>query len=73
MVGLGLLFVALGVVAAVADTWLFWDRPIQHAVESNRTAWLDRFFLTVSTFGGTMAVLVLGGLTAALTWRRCRA
>jgi undecaprenyl-diphosphatase len=75
LVALGILLAAFASAAVLRDGQLLltWDEPIQRGVESNRTSALDQFFLTVSRFGSTIPVLSLGALTAALTWRRCRA
>jgi len=68
---LGLL--ALAAAARGGEILLTWDEPIQHWVEAHRTSTLDTVFLTISRFGATIPVLVLGTAAAALTWRRCRA
>ncbi len=68
---LGLL--ALAAAARGGEVLLTWDEPIQHWVEAHRTSTLDTVFLTISRFGATIPVLVLGTAAAALTWRRCRA
>lgn len=70
--------VALGLLAVAAalrngQILLTWDEPIQKGVEANRTGTLDTFFRTMSRFGSTIPVLVLGGLAALITWRRCSA
>jgi undecaprenyl-diphosphatase len=74
LITLGVLLAVLAATAVVANSVLLvWDEPIQRQVESSRTSTLDDFFLTMSRFGSTIPVLVLGGLTTMLTWRRCRA
>jgi undecaprenyl-diphosphatase len=72
------LVAALAALAFAAAAWggqvlLTWDEPIQRGVEARRTAALDEFFLTISRFGSTIPVLVLGTLASIVTWRRCRA
>jgi undecaprenyl-diphosphatase len=75
LVAIGALFAFLAVAAASASgsLLLVWDEPIQRAVESSRTAFLDSFFLAVSGLAATSAVLVLAPLLFALAWPRCRA
>ncbi|HEY3142191.1 MAG TPA: phosphatase PAP2 family protein [Acidimicrobiales bacterium] len=75
LLGLGIFLAALAVAAAVANGWLLllWDEPIQREVEANRNSGLDHFFLTISRFGSTIPVLVLGCVGALATWRRCSA
>ncbi len=75
MLTLAAVFAALAVSAALwgGQVLLTWDEPIQRAVESRRTAGLNDFFLTVSRFGSTIPVLVLGTTAALVTWRRCSA
>lgn len=73
-----ILAAVLAALAASAALWggqvlLTWDEPIQRGVEARRTAALDDFFLTVSRFGSTIPVLVLGTTAAAVTWKRCHA
>lgn len=72
---LGLLFLSLALAAAIANgqVLLTWDEPIQRTVEANRTAALDDFFRTISRFGSTIPVLVLGSVLTLVTWRRCPA
>lgn len=69
------LLAALAVAAAVSNGQLLltWDEPIQRTIESNRTVMLDQFFLKLTFLGGTVAVLTLGAVGTALSWRRCRA
>jgi undecaprenyl-diphosphatase len=75
LTALGVLLGLLAVAAAMGggQILLTWDEPIQRWVESNRTPTLDDVFLTISRFGSTIPVLVLGTTAAAVTWRRCRA
>jgi undecaprenyl-diphosphatase len=75
LAALGALFLALAASAAVrsGSLLLTWDAPVQRWVEAHRTPGLDTVFLTFSRFGATVTVLVLGSLTALVTWRRCRA
>lgn len=65
----------LAVAAAVGNgqVLLTWDEPIQRSVESNRTPLLNAVFRTLSFLGSTVVVVTLGLVTAALSWRRCRA
>lgn len=65
----------LAVAAAIGNgqVLLTWDEPIQRSVESNRTPQLDAVFRALSFMGSTMVVVTLGLVTAALSWRRCRA
>src|SRR5262245_2964781 len=72
---LGLVLMALALAAAIANgqVLLTWDEPIQRTVEAHRTAALDDFFRTVSRFGSTIPVLVLGTTLTLVTWRRCPA
>jgi undecaprenyl-diphosphatase len=75
LLGLVALF---GVLAIAAAAWggqvlLTWDEPIQRGVEARRTSALDDVFLTISRFGSTIPVLVIGTLASIVTWRRCRA
>lgn len=65
----------LAVAAAVGNgqVLLTWDEPIQRSVESNRTPLLDEVFRGLSFLGSTVVVVTAGLVTAALSWRRCRA
>ncbi len=75
VLGLVALFAVLAFAAAAwgGQVLLTWDEPIQRGVEARRTPALDELFLTVSRFGSTIPVLVLGTLASIVTWRRCRA
>lgn len=75
LLGLGVLLAILTASAAVrnAQFLLIWDEPIQHWVQSRRSASLDSYFRGASKLGSTIPVLTLGVAGAALTWRRCRA
>jgi undecaprenyl-diphosphatase len=72
---LAAVFAALALAAAMwgGQVLLTWDEPIQRGVEARRTSALDELFLTVSRFGSTIPVLVIGTLASIVTWRRCRA
>ena len=52
---------------------LHWDEPIQRAVEDARSSGLTSIVKRISFLGSTAAVLTLGTVLAALSWRRCRA
>jgi undecaprenyl-diphosphatase len=69
------LFVGLATSALISGGALLltWDEPIQRAVESSRTGLADEVFRRISFLGSTRAVIVLGGVLAAVAWRRCRA
>jgi undecaprenyl-diphosphatase len=69
------LLVTLAIAAALrgGEVLLLWDEPIQRGVEARRSSTLDDVFLTLSRFGSTIPVLVLGTTAGLLTWRRCRA
>lgn len=75
LVVLAAVFAVLAIGAALwgGQVLLTWDEPIQRGVESRRTSGMNDFFLTVSRFGSTIPVLVLGTTAAIVTWRRCRA
>jgi membrane-associated phospholipid phosphatase len=75
MIGLAALLVLLAFGAWANDAWLLliWDAPIQRAVEASRTSTATEVFRAISFLGSTAAVLVLGTLMAAVSWRRCRA
>ncbi len=72
---LGAALVTLAAAAALrgGEVLLLWDEPIQRSVEARRNSALDDVFLTISRFGSTVPVLVLGTAIGLLTWRRCRA
>lgn len=72
---LGVLFVAVGVAAAVnhGSLLLTWDEPIQRWVEGARNDSLHAFFGPASRLGSTYVVLALGPIAAIVTRRRCRA
>ena len=69
------LFVGLATSALISGGALLltWDEPIQRAVEGSRTGIADEVFRRISFLGSTRAVIVLGGVLAAVAWRRCRA
>jgi undecaprenyl-diphosphatase len=71
--GVALAMLAVAAAARGGQVLLTWDEPIQRGIESNRTGFLDQFFLTMSRFGSTIPVLILGGLATVITWRRCPA
>jgi undecaprenyl-diphosphatase len=74
-VALALLFASLALGAWIANGWLLlhWDEPVQRAVEAARTSGATAIVKRISFLGSTIAVLTLGGLLAAASWRRCRA
>jgi undecaprenyl-diphosphatase len=51
--------------------WLFWDQPITNFLVDHRTDTLNRVFRRVSWFGSTKVVLVVSGIAALASWRRC--
>ena len=67
-------FVALALAAFIAggSLLLHVDEPIGRFVVDQRTAWLDRFFRNVSSFGSTKVVLVGGAALAIAAWPKCR-
>jgi undecaprenyl-diphosphatase len=75
LAAVGTLFAFLAVAAAAASgrLLLVWDKPIQRAVESSRSAALDSFFSEVSGLASTRTVLILAPLLFVLAWPRCRA
>jgi undecaprenyl-diphosphatase len=74
-VALGALFVSLGLAAWADGGWLLlhWDEPFQRMVEDARTSGATAIVKRISFLGSTVAVLSLGALLAAISWRRCRA
>ena len=69
------MWVALAIAAWAADGSLLlrWDEPIQRMVEDARSSTATAVVKRISFLGSTAAVLTLGGLLAAASWRRCRA
>jgi undecaprenyl-diphosphatase len=72
---LGALFVTLGLAAWANGGWLLlhWDEPFQRMVEDARTSEATAIVKRISFLGSTVAVLSLGAVLAAISWRRCRA
>ena len=72
---LAVLLLSLAVGAFVKGGWLLlhWDEPIQRAVEDTRTSGATAIVKRISFLGSTIAVLTLGSVLAAISWRRCRA
>jgi undecaprenyl-diphosphatase len=66
---------SLAIAARADGGWLLlhWDEPIQRAVEDARSSGMTAIVKRISFLGSTVAVLTLGGLLAAVSWRRCRA
>jgi undecaprenyl-diphosphatase len=72
---LAVLWLSLAVGAFIngGSLLLHWDEPIQRAVEDARSSGLTSIVKRISFLGSTTAVLTLGTVLAAVSWRRCRA
>jgi undecaprenyl-diphosphatase len=64
---------AIGAFVKGGALLLHWDEPIQRAVEDTRSSGMTAIVRRISFLGSTVAVLTLGAVLAALSWRRCRA
>jgi undecaprenyl-diphosphatase len=64
----------LGIAAAIENGALLstWDEPIQRAVESSRTPFMNGLMAAITELGDLTAVIVVVGLLLPLVWRRCR-
>jgi undecaprenyl-diphosphatase len=67
---LGVVVVSLLGIGAALEL-LVWDEPITNFLVSHRTGALDRVALRISWFGSTKVVLVVAGLAALASWRKC--
>lgn len=69
-----LAILGLGVGAAIENGALLgtWDEPIQHAVESSRTPFMNALMAAITELGDLSAVVVVVSLLLPLVWRRCR-
>ena len=74
-VALAAVFASLAIAAWINGGWLLlhWDEPVQRAVEDARSSGMTAIVKRISFLGSTIAVLTLGTLLAAVSWRRCRA
>ena len=72
---LAVVFLSLALAAWIRGGWLLlhWDEPVQRAVEDARSSGMTAIVKRISFLGSTFAVLSLGTLLAAVSWRRCRA
>ena len=72
---LAAVLLSLAIAAFINGGWLLlrWDAPIQRAVEDARSSGMTAIVRRISVLGSTVAVLSLGALLAAISWRRCRA
>jgi undecaprenyl-diphosphatase len=72
---LAVILLSLAIAAWTKGGWLLlhWDEPVQRAVEDARSSTMTTVVKRISFLGSTMAVLSLGVLLAAVSWRRCRA
>ena len=62
-------FVLLGIGALLNA--LPWDRPVTDFLVELRTPWLDTIVRKISFLGSTRVVILVAGLAALASWKRC--